>query len=135
MWTSSPTRVGVSCPKIEFSPVCSPRVYEPSESSSPAALPSVRFEYPTACANSELVGYVRFQVPPPAGTERASTVPSLARICPRLIRSCVTRVRRLRLLLSSLEASITVQRVVNTTSSANSTTITANRRVIWVLIA
>ncbi len=87
-------------------------------------------KYPTACANSEPEGYVRPQVPPPALTDRASTVPSSARIRPRSIVSD----RKYASLLSGLfwiaEASNTVQREVHATSSANSRITTTNS--FWI---
>ena len=80
------------------------------------------------------VGYVRLHVPPGAGTDFAKTVPSAARIRPRLIFSSWISVRWLSALLSRLDFSITVHRVVNTTSSANSTTMNPNRRAICAFI-
>ena len=62
-------------------------------------------------------------------------MPSAATIRPRLICSSSSSVRTLSGLLFSEEASNTVQREVKNTSSANSTTTTANRRTIGVLTA
>jgi hypothetical protein len=59
---------------------------------------------------------------PPDLTLRASTFPSAERITPRLIRCSSSSPRRFSGLSRSASASNTVQRDVNPTSSANSTT-------------
>ena len=128
--TSSPTGRGLSCPKIELSPVCTPRRSGPADSSSPAASPLAAIENPTGWANRLPVGYDRLQVLPAAGTDLASTVPSAARICPRLMCSSSSSVRTFNGLLLSEDAWNTVQREVNTTSSANRRMITPNSRAI-----
>src|SRR5262249_52319188 len=61
---------------------------------------------------------------------RASTRPLSARIRPRWMRSSRSRVRALSGLSRSEEASKTVQREVNATSSANNTSTSPKRRTI-----
>src|ERR1700733_14588482 len=130
VYTSSPTGRGLSCPKIELRPVCTPRRSGPADCSSPAASPLAAIEKPTGWANRFAVGYVRDQVPPAAGTDFASTVPSAARIRPRLIFNSSSSVRTFSVLLLSEDAWNTVQREVNTTSSANRRMTTPNSRAI-----
>src|SRR5271166_5812132 len=69
-------------------------------------------------------------MPPAPRTLRASTAPLAAVIVPRSIRSCSSTRRALCGFSRSEEASKTVQREVNATSSANSTATSPNRRTI-----
>ena len=65
--------------------------------------------------------YRRRYVPAPAASERASSVPSAARIVPRFTRSSSMSARRFLGLSRSACASKTDQRLVNATSAAKST--------------